>query len=268
MLYFIATPIGNLKDISYRAVETLKAVDEIACEDTRHSLTLLAAYDIKKPLFSYHKFNEKEECEKIIQKLKDGKNIAVISDAGMPVISDPGSVLISALKENNLEFTVIPGANAALSGLLLSGLNAEKFCFLGFLPEKKSDRETLLEEYKTVTATLIFYSAPHDVKKDIETLYGVLGDRRAAAVKEITKIHERAEVFNLKDGLGGEPKGEYVLIVEGAQKGAEYQGLSEEEHIKMYIDSGMDKKEALKRVAKERGVPKSSLYKYTIKDKD
>lgn len=267
MLYFVATPIGNLKDISFRAVETLKSVDEIACEDTRHSLTLLSAYDIKKPLFAYHKFNEREECERIIEKLQQGKNIAVISDAGMPVISDPGNVLVKALIENDLEFTVIPGANAALSALILSGFNAEHFCFLGFLPEKKSDRESLLNEYKTLSATLILYSAPHDVKKDIETLYSVLGERRAAAVKEITKIHEKAEFFNLKDGLPTEPKGEYVLIVEGAKKNAEFIGLSEEEHINMYINGGMDKKEALKRVAKERGVPKSSLYKYTVKDK-
>jgi len=268
MLYFVATPIGNLKDISLRALETLKSVDEIACEDTRHSLTLLSAYDIKKPLFSYHKFNEREECERIVRKLKDGKNIAVISDAGMPVISDPGSVLISALLENGLEFTVIPGANAALSALILSGFNAERFCFLGFLPEKKSERESLLREYKNLSATLIFYSAPHDVKKDIETLYAVLGERKAAAVKEITKIHERAEFFNLKDGICGEPKGEFVLIVEGAKKCAEYENLTEEEHIKMYINGGMDKKEALKRVAKERGVSKSSLYKYTINEKE
>lgn len=264
MLYFVATPIGNLKDISFRAVETLNSVDEIGCEDTRHSLTLLSFYNIKKPLFAYHKFNEKEECEKIVRKLKDGKNIAIVSDAGLPVISDPGNVLVNALIENDLEFTVIPGANAALSALVLSGFSADKFCFLGFLPDKKSDRESLLNEYKTVSATLIFYSAPHDVKKDIESIFSVLGNRRAAAVKEITKIHERAEFFNLKDGLSSEPKGEYVLIVEGAKKGAEFIELTEEEHLKMYLDSGMDKKEALKRVAKERGVPKSSLYKYTI----
>lgn len=267
MLYFIATPIGNLKDISFRAVETLRFVDEIACEDTRHSLTLLKTYEIKKPLFSYHKFNEKEECEKIIEKLQNGKNIAVISDAGMPVISDPGNILVNALQEHGLEYTVIPGANAALSALVLSGFNAEHFCFLGFLPEKKSERQELLEEYKNISATLIFYSAPHDVKKDIETLYSVLGERKAAALKEITKIHERAEFFNLKDGLSEEPKGEYVLIVEGAAKNAGFIGLSEEEHINMYINGGMDKKEALKRVAKERGVPKSLLYKYTVKDK-
>lgn len=267
MLYFVATPIGNLKDISYRAIEVLNQVDEIACEDTRHSLTLLSFYGIKKPLFSYHKFNEKEECGKIIEKLRAGKNIALITDAGMPVISDPGNVLVSALIENGLDYTVIPGANAALSALVLSGFNAENFCFLGFLPAKKSEREELLEEYSRVPATLIFYSAPHDVKKDIESLYAVLGERKAAAVKEITKIHERAEFFNLKDGLSTEPKGEYVLIVEGAKKNAEFINLTEEAHIKMYIDSGMDKKEALKRVAKERGVPKSSLYKYTINEK-
>ena len=264
MLYFVATPIGNLKDISYRAVETLEKVDEIACEDTRHSITLLSAYGIKKPLFSYHKYNEREECGKIVQKLKDGKNIAVISDAGLPVISDPGNILVRALIENGLEFTVIPGANAALSALVLSGFNAENFCFLGFLPVKKSERENLLEKYAKIPATLIFYSAPHDVKKDIESLYAALGDRKAAAVKEITKIHERTEFFRLKDGLNAEPKGEYVLIVEGAKENAEALTLSEEEHIKMYIDSGMDKKDAIKRVAKERGVPKSSLYKYTI----
>lgn len=264
MLYFVATPIGNLKDISYRAVETLNQVDEIACEDTRHSITLLSFYGIKKPLFAYHKYNEKEECEKILQKLKDGKNIAVISDAGMPVISDPGNILVNALIENGLEFTVIPGANAALSALVLSGFNAEHFCFLGFMPEKKSEREELLQGYKNISATLIFYSAPHDVKKDIASLYAALGDRRAAAVKEITKIHERAEFFNLKDGLPLEPKGEYVIIVEGAKQNAEYENLSEEEHIDMYIKSGMGKKDAIKRVAKERGVSKSSLYKYTI----
>ena len=264
MLYFVATPIGNLKDISYRAVETLNLVDEIGCEDTRHSLTLLSRYGIKKPLFSYHKFNETERCAEIVEKLKDGKNIAIISDAGMPVISDPGNILVNALRENGLEYTVVAGANAALSALILSGFNAEKFCFLGFLPEKKNERESLLEEYKNISATLIFYSAPHDVKKDVSTLYSVLGARQAAAVKEISKVHEKTEIFNLKDGILSEPKGEYVLIVEGAKKNAEYKNLSEEEHIKLYINGGMDKKEALKRVAKERGVTKSSLYKYTI----
>lgn len=264
MLYFVATPIGNLKDISYRAIETLKSVDAIACEDTRRSLTLLSAYDIKKPLFSYHKFNEKEAGEKIIERLKNGENIAVISDAGMPVISDPGGTLINLLKENNLEYTVVPGASACLSALVLSGLSGERFCFLGFLPEKKTERESLLSEYSEIDATLIFYCAPHDVEKDVSTLYAALGDRKAVAVREITKIHESAETFNLKDGYTGNVKGEFVILVEGADKTALFSDLSEEEHINKYLEQGMDKKEAIKKVAKERGVSKSSLYKYTI----
>ena len=264
MLYLVATPIGNLKDMSLRAIETLNSVDEIACEDTRHSLTLLNAHGIKKPLFSYHKFNEREAGEKIIEKLKQGKNIAVISDAGMPVISDPGSVLVNMLIESGIEYTVVPGANAFLSALVLSGLNAEKFAFLGFLPEKQSEKQALLEKYKKLDMTLGFYSAPHDVKKDIAFLYSVLGDRKAVAVKEITKLHERVERFTLKDGLNSEPKGEYVILVEGFNPKTEIEGLSEEEHINKYLSLGYDKKEAIKLVAKERGVPKSSLYKYTI----
>lgn len=263
MLYFVATPIGNLKDISFRAIEVLKSVDEIACEDTRHSLTLLSSYEIRKPLFSYHKFNEKEECEKIIEKLKSGKNIAVISDAGMPVISDPGNILAKRLIEEGLEFSVIPGACAFICALVLSGIDAGKFCFLGFLPQKQSERENLLLTYKDLPVPLIFYSAPHDIVKDINSIYSVLGDRRAVAVKEITKIYEKAIHFNLKDGLSEEPKGEFVLIVSGKEKD-DFSSLSEKEHIDLYLSRGYDKKEALKIVAKERNVSKSSLYKYTI----
>lgn len=264
MLYFVATPIGNLKDISLRALEVLKSVDEIACEDTRHSLGLLNAYDIKKPLFAYHKFNEKEISEKIIDKLKSGKSIAVITDAGMPIVSDPGSVLVDKLIENDLEFTVIPGACAFVSALVLAGLDSSKFCFLGFMPDKSSERKAFLEKYKDLDLTLIFYSAPHDVKKDLESIYSVFGDRKAVAVKEITKLHERAERFNLSEGLPTEPKGEYVILIEGGTKQNQNLNLTEKEHIELYIKQGMDKKDALKAVAKERGVSKSSLYKYTI----
>lgn len=266
MLYFVGTPIGNLKDISLRAISVLKEVDEIACEDTRHSLGLLSAYDIKKPLFSYHKFNEKESGEKLIEKLKAGKNIALITDAGMPVISDPGNILVNMLIDNGLEFTVIPGACAFVSALVLSGLDSSKFCFLGFLPQKSSERTVFLEKYKNLDMTLIFYSAPHDIKKDIESIYKVFGDRKAVAVKEITKLHERIEHFSLKDGITQEPKGEYVLLVEGGEEENNMLLLSEKEHIELYIKKGFDKKEALKMVAKERGVSKSSLYKYTIED--
>ncbi len=266
MLYFVGTPIGNLKDISLRALEVLKSVDEIACEDTRHSLSLLNAYEIKKPLTSYHKFNEREAGEKLIEKLKSGKNIALITDAGMPVISDPGNILTQMLIENGLEFTVVPGACAFVSALVLSGLDSSKFCFLGFMPSKAGERKDFLEKYKNLDMTLIFYSAPHDVKKDIESIYSVFGDRRAVAVKEITKIHESADRFNLSQGLPREPKGEYVLLVDGATLTNDNLSLTEKEHIDLYLKQGLDKKEALKRVAKERGVSKSSLYKYTTND--
>ena len=264
MLYFVGTPIGNLKDMSYRAVEVLSQVDEIACEDTRHSLGLLNAYGIKKPLTSYHKFNEREAGEKLIEKLKSGKNIALITDAGMPVISDPGNILTQMLVENGLEFTVVPGACAFVSALVLGGLDSSRFCFLGFMPAKSSERKEFLEKYKTLDMTLIFYSAPHDVKKDIESIYSVFGNRRAVAVKEITKLYEKVERFELKDNLSSEPKGEYVILVEGAKNENENLKLTEKEHIDLYISRGMDKKDALKQVAKERGVSKSSLYKYTI----
>lgn len=264
MLYFVGTPIGNLKDISLRALDVLKEVDEIACEDTRRSLGLLNVYGIKKPLFAYYKFNEREAGEKIIEKLKTGKNIAVITDAGMPVVSDPGNVLTEMLIENGLEFTVIPGACAFVSALVLSGLDSSKFCFLGFLPQKSSERKAFLEKYKSLDMTLIFYSAPHDIKKDVESVYAVFGERRAVAVKEITKVYESAERFNLKDGLSKEPKGEYVLLVEGGKQENAALKLSEKEHIELYLSQGFDKKEALKAVAKERGVSKSSLYKYTV----
>ena len=266
MLYFVGTPIGNLKDVTFRALEVLNAVDEIACEDTRHSMGLLNHYGIKKPLFSYHKFNEKEAGKKIIDKLKEGKNIAVITDAGMPVVSDPGNVLTEMLIKNGLPFTVIPGACAFVSALVLSGLDSSRFCFLGFMPEKNSERTEFLEKYKNLDLTLIFYSAPHDVKKDIESIYKVFGNRRAVTVKEITKIHEQREEFFLQDGIQGEAKGEFVLLVEGGNEENKNLSLSEKEHIDLYISQGLDKKEALKKVAKERGVSKSSLYKYTIEE--
>lgn len=267
MLYLVATPIGNLGDISLRAIETLKNADEIACEDTRRSLALLNRYEIKKPLVSYHKFNERESGERIVEKLKAGKNIALITDAGMPVISDPGAVLVNMLNENGLEYTVIPGACAFVSALALSGLDGTRFCFIGFLPEKAGERRALLEKYKNLDMTLIFYCAPHDVKKDIESIYGVLGDRNAVAVKEITKIHERVERFKLSENLPSEPKGEYVLLVEKGEAQNDLLKLSEREHVEHYISLGMDKKDALKAAAKDRGVSKSSLYKYSLEEK-
>ena len=267
MLYFVATPIGNLDDISLRALETLKSVDLIACEDTRHSLKLLNHFEIKKPLISYHKFNEKVSVEGIVSELKNGKNIAVISDAGTPIISDPGSVLNKRLIEEGLDFTVIPGATAFIPALILSGLESSRFTFIGFLPEKNKDRESLLKDYVNSKDTLIFYSAPHDVNEDFKSLYKVLGNRKIVAVKEITKMHETAYRFSLESAKIDEPKGEFVLVVEGASKSdSKTFELSIKEHIDLYISRGLSKKEAIKKVAEERGVSKNSLYKYTIEE--
>lgn len=264
MVSFVATPIGNLKDISLRALEVLRSADVIFCEDTRHSLKLLNAYEIKKPLHACHKFNEREAAEKIIAAAKDGKEVAVVSDAGMPVISDPGNVVCKALKEAGVNYTVIPGANAALSALILSAFPADKFAFLGFLPDKAGERKKLLEKYKNIDLTLIFHVAPQDVDPHISSIYEVFGDRFACAVREITKLHEEAVTFRLSEGLMGEKRGEYVLIVEGASAENPLNALSGKEHLLHYISGGMDKKEAIKQVAKDRGVAKSEIYKIAL----
>lgn len=265
MISFVATPIGNLKDISLRALETLRAADIIYCEDTRHSLKLLDAYEIKKPLRACHKFNEKSKISEIVEEAKSGKEIAIISDAGMPVISDPGNILCPALKEAGVEYTVIPGANAFLSALVLSAMPAEKFAFLGFLPGKAGERNSLLKKYANLDMTLCFHSAPQDVDRDICAMYEAFGDRKACAVREITKIYEEATSFTLKEGLKSEKRGEYVLIVEGAKEISNpLNSLSEREHILHYIAEGLDKKEAVKQAAKDRGVPKAELYKFSI----
>ncbi len=264
MIYFVATPIGNLKDITYRAVETLQKADIIFCEDTRHSLKLLNAYGIKKPLYACHKFNENEAAEKIISASREGKEIAVISDAGMPVVSDPGNIVCEKLRREGLPFTVIPGANAALSALVLSAFPADKFAFIGFLPDKQGERRELLQKYKNWDVTLIFHVAPQDVDRHICAIYEVFGERRACAVREITKLHEQAEYFDLSQGLKGEKRGEYVLIVEGGKCENALNALSEKEHILQYMAGGMDKKDAIKQAAKDRGVSKSEMYKFSI----
>lgn len=265
MISFVATPIGNLGDITVRALETLRKADVVYCEDTRHTVKLLNAYDIRKPLFACHKFNEREAAERIIVDAREGKEIAVVSDAGMPVISDPGNVVCVALKEAGIPYTVVPGANAALSALLLSGLPADRFTFIGFLPEKPGEKKKFLEEFVSLKTTLLFHSAPQDVDKDISAMFEAFGDRRAAAVREITKIHEESVSFNLSEGLSGEKRGEYVLVVEGAKETENVlNDLSETEHIRYYMRLGYDKKEALKLAAKDRGVSKSVLYPFAV----
>lgn len=265
MVYFVATPIGNLKDISLRALDTLKEADVIFCEDTRHTLKLLNAYEIKKPLKSCHKFNEREAASKIIAAAREGKKVAVVSDAGMPVISDPGNIVCAELKNAGVEYTVIPGANAFLSALVLSALPAERFAFIGFLPDKAGEKKALLEKYKNLDMTLCFHVAPQDIDRDISAMHSVFGDRNACAVREITKLHEQAVPFNLRDGLQGEKRGEYVVLVEGApNEDNALNSLTEKEHILHYMRGGMDKKDAVKQVAKDRGVPKSEIYKIAL----
>lgn len=265
MIYFVATPIGNLGDITLRALETLRAVDEIYCEDTRHTIKLLNAYEIKKPLLACHKFNEREAAEKIITSARAGKNIAVVSDAGMPVISDPGNVVCAALRAEGIDYTVVPGANAFLSALVLSALPADRFAFIGFLPDKEGERKKLLERYADSDLTLCFHVAPQDVDRHISSLYSVFGDRKACAVREITKLHEQAIPFNLSQGLAGEKRGEYVLIVEGAAAAENpLCSLTEKEHIASYMAQGMDKKDAVKQAAKDRGISKSEMYRFSI----
>lgn len=266
-LYFVSTPIGNLKDITYRAVEVLKSVDIIACEDTRHSLVLLNAWEIKKPLMSCHKFNENSAAEQIIVKLQSGQDVAYISDAGTPCISDPGAILLKAVIEKNIKYTVIPGACAFVSALVLSGFCAENFMFAGFLPVKNTKRKQYLNSIKDFSGTVIFYSAPHDINKDIAAIYTVFGERRFAAVKEITKIYERVIYGNLKEGIKEDIKGEYVLLCEGAQIADNpLCNLDIEQHIKHYTDNGISLMEAVKQTAKDRKIPKNEVYKHTIKN--
>ena len=265
MVYLVATPIGNLKDITLRALDTLKEADVIFCEDTRHTLKLLNAYEIKKPLYSCHKFNEIEASERIIAFSREGKSVAVVSDAGTPVVSDPGNALCKRLREAGEPYTLLPGACAFVAGLVLSALDADRFAFIGFLPDKTSEKRSVLERYKDVDLTLIFHSAPQDVDKNVAVMYEVFGERKACAVREITKIHEESLSFMLSEGLNGEKHGEYVLVVEGAtQKENPLNALSETEHIRYYMSQGFDKKESLKKAAKDRGVSKSELYKFSL----
>lgn len=217
MLYFVATPIGNLEDISLRAINVLKNCDVIACEDTRHSKILLDKYEIKAKTIAYHKFNEQNSADGIIELLKQGKEVAVISDAGMPVISDPGNILAQKLVENNIKFTVVPGANAGLSALILSGFDASKFAFFGFLSEKNKELKSQLDQIKAFYGSIIIYSSKYNLNKDLASLYSALGEVRVAIVSEITKMHENVAIVNLPYTLE-EPKGEYVLIVENIAK--------------------------------------------------
>ena len=263
-LYLVGTPIGNLGDITLRALDTLKSVDVIACEDTRHSMGLLNYYDIKSKLIACHKFNERESIDKIEAYLKDEKSVALITDAGMPAISDPGAILVDGIKSRGYEVEVVPGPTAVTSAIALSGILTPVFTFLGFLPTKSKEKDALIEQFKNIKTALVIYSSPYDINKDLKYLYKMLGDRDVFVVKELTKIHESSIKMRLQDAEIDEPKGEYVLIVDKAEVVEEEPKASIEDQLNDLINQGVDKKEAIKKVAKQNGLLKDDVYKIAI----
>ena len=260
--YFVGTPIGNLKDFSINQLETLRNVDLILCEDTRVSKILLNHFEINNKLLSFHKFNYKEMIPKVISELNSGKNIAIISDAGMPAISDPGIELIEDLKQNEISYTVIGGVSAFLNAYILSGFSSP-FTFIGFLPAKKSERESLLLEFRNVKSTLIFYSSVHKIDDDLKFLYDVLGDRKICIVRELTKMFEEVIFTSLKETKAFTKKGEFVIVVEKYKEEAEI--LTMEEKLDFYSKLGYNKNEAIKLIAKDFKKSKSEVYNYFIK---
>ena len=259
-VYFVGTPIGNLRDITMRALDILQMVDYIACEDTRHSSILLREYNIKKPAFSYHKFNEKTASEHIISLVTEGKSVAVISDAGMPCISDPGFTLVEKLVERKLPYEIIPGVSASITALVGSGLDTSSFVFGGFLPDKKSERVDILKKFANCECTMIFYSADHDLARDIVDCASVLGHRRVVVANDLTKKFETFFRGYLDEIEIAEPKGEFVILIEGQAVTSSLNSLPIEEHIQHYLDAGVSRMEALKLVAKDRNVSKSVIY--------
>jgi len=260
-LYLVATPIGNLDDMTFRAVKTLQEVDYIYCEDKRVSSKLLSHFEIKKPLKSYHDFNKEIKSEELIALLKEGKNIALISDAGYPLISDPGYYVIREAIKEGFNVVNIPGANAALSALVVSGIAPHPFLFYGFLDNKETKRKKELESLKDQSETLVFYESPHRINKTIKNLYDVYGERNIVVARELTKRFEeiiRGTTLSLQDM--GEIKGEIVIAVEGLKKSYTESDLSILEEVDLYISEGMPSKDAIKKVAKNRGLQKNEVY--------
>lgn len=268
-LYVVATPIGNLEDMTFRAIRILKEVDLIAAEDTRQTLKLLNHYEISKPLISMHRHNEEDKANNIISKLKNGENIAIVSDAGTPGISDPGEILIKEAIENNINVIPIPGACAMINALICSGLDTSSFVFIGFLPLNKKIRKEKLSEIEKIDKTCILYEAPHKLKNTLLDLKEVISNRQIVLAREITKIHEEFirkdidKLIEISDSL----KGEFVIIIEGKEKVEEENELNKlslDEHYKFYEKQGLSKKEIIKRIAKDRNVNKNEIYKEFI----
>ena len=267
-LYVVATPIGNLEDITLRAIKKLKEVDLIAAEDTRHTLKLLNHLEITKPMISYHRHNEEIRCENLIKELKEGKNIALVSDAGTPGICDPGEEIIKKCIEEDIKVIPLPGACAMINALIASGISTKEFSFLGFLPLNKKNRKEKIEEIKNSNKTIIIYEAPHKLKNTLNDLSSILEDRKIVLARELTKIHEEYirgtinELIEKSENL----KGEIVLIIEGNKIKEENKlnNLTLEEHFEFYKKQGLDKKEIIKKIAKDRNVSKNEIYQYFI----
>lgn len=278
-LYLCATPIGNLEDITMRVLRILKEADIIAAEDTRNSIRLLNHFDIRTPMTSYHEYNKIDKAYTLIEEMKKGKSVALITDAGTPAISDPGEDLVRLCYENGIEVTSLPGACACVTALTLSGLPTRRFCFEAFLPSDKKEKQAILEELKNETRTIVLYEAPHRLLRTLGELLEVLGDRRVTICRELTKKHETAFRTTLSAAIAHytkeEPKGECVLVLEGRsrrqmkeEEQAAWNEISIQEHMQQYLDSGLDKKEAMKRVAKDRGVGKRDIYQALLELKN
>ena len=276
-LYLCATPIGNLDDITFRVLETLKNVDVIAAEDTRHTIKLLNHFDIKTPMTSYHEFNKIDKARVLVEDLKAGKNIALVSDAGTPGISDPGEELVKFCQEAGIEVTSLPGPAACITALTMSGLSTRRFCFEGFLPMDKKEREVVLERLKKETRTTIFYEAPHRLDKTLKVIYDAIGNRRLNICKELTKRHEKNWLTTLEEAIAwyeeNDARGEYVIVIEGLdpkvleeERQASWESMSIEDHVALYESKGQTKKEAMKSVASDRGMTKREVYQYLIQN--
>ena len=271
ILYLCATPIGNLEDMTFRCIRVLKEADLIAAEDTRNSIKLLNHFEIKTPMTSYHEYNKIDKGHKLVEMLLAGKNIALITDAGTPGISDPGEELVKMCYEAGIEVTSLPGAAACITALTLSGLSTRRFAFEAFLPSEKKERQEVLKELVKETRTIVLYEAPHRLVRTLQELQEHLGNRKITVCRELTKKHETAFVTTIEEAVAyyevNEPKGECVLVVEGPSREslkqedvARWEAISIEEHMEYYLEQGIEKKEAMKLVAKDRGISKRDVY--------
>ena len=278
-LYLCATPIGNLEDITFRVVKTLQEVDLIAAEDTRHSIKLLNHFNIKTPMTSYHEFNKIDKAKILVEKIIGGVNVALITDAGTPGISDPGEELVRQAAEAGIEITSLPGAVAAVTALTISALPTRRFAYEAFLPSDKKERQNILEELVNETRTIVLYEAPHRLKKTLVEIREYLGNRSISICKELTKIHEEVLRTSIDEAIeyydNNEPKGEFVLVIQGKsfdeikkEKAEQWESISIYEHYLRYMDDGLNSKEAMKAVAKDRNISKRDVYSEVLENKD